>query len=196
VAAGVDLPTIGVTDQGWDSSFAATGSSFAAPLVAGMLAVVAQRYPDATGNQLVQTLIHNTGVEDHALERDETGGYGYGAAWLTHMLAVDPAQYPDENPLMDKKLGQPSAEQVAEAAARGSAMPDFAPDAGTSPTDSFDEYGDDEPAADAPQASGAVSPVLWAVGGIVLGVIVIGAIILIVVLTNSRRRRTSQGGPS
>jgi hypothetical protein len=82
-----------------------------------MLAVAKQKYPAATGNQLIQSLIHNTTESDHALVRDTTGGYGYGPASLRHLLAVDPSQYPDENPLMDKAYGKPTVEQVAEASA-------------------------------------------------------------------------------
>lgn len=192
VAAGVDLPAIG-SDEGWDSTLTATGSSFAAPIVAGMLAVVAQKYPDATGNQLIQTLIRNTGIEDHALEpRDATGGYGYGAAWLTHMLQVDPTQYPDENPLMDKELGKPDPEQVAEAAARDSALPDFGLTEPAEPADPSEA-----PIADPPAEAGpSLGSALWIGGAVVLAIVVIGAVALVLVLTNSRRRKPPQGGTS
>jgi hypothetical protein len=191
VAAGVDLPAIG-SNQGWDSTVTTTGSSFASPLVAGMLAVVAQRYPDATGNQLVQTLVRNTGIEDHALEpRDAAGGYGYGAAWLTHMLQVDPTQYPDENPLMDKELDRPDADQLADAVARDSALPDFGLTEPSEPAAPDDEI------VDPPTASeSALGPVVWIGGAVVLALVVIGVVILIIVLTTSRRRKSPQGGTS
>ncbi|MFG6444368.1 S8 family serine peptidase [Microbacterium sp. P07] len=196
VAAGSELPAVGDWNSAtWDTSLTGTGSSFASPLVAGMLAVVAQRYPEATGNQLIQTLIHNTGVDDHPLERDETGGYGYGAAWLTHMLAVDPTQYPDVNPLMDKSSGAPSDEQVAAAAARDFALP-FAetPTADATPSDSFAEYGDD--AAAEPDVGDAAFPALLPIILIVVALIVAGGIILVVVMTNARKKKNLQGGPS
>jgi subtilisin family serine protease len=190
VAAGVDLPTVGATDQGWDASMTVTGSSLAAPLVAGMLAVVAQKYPEATGNQLIQSLIRNTGVEDHELERDQTGGYGYGAAWLTHMLQQDPAQYPDENPLMDKSGGAPDAAQVEAAAARGSVLPA----SGGPQPGSFDEYEETAPDSAPEEAAGGVIPAVVITGAVVLGVAVIGGAVVAVIVMNARKRKTSQEG--
>lgn len=187
VGAGVGLTTVGATDVGWDTSMPASGSSFTAPIIGGMLAVAAQRYPEATGNQLIQSLIHNTGVEDHPLEHDASGGYGYGAAWLTHLLRVDPAQYPDVNPLMDKSAGEPTEAQVAAAAERGSALPDF----GSSGEDIVDAP------ADGGDASPAGTPVdgLFVIAALGGAVIVLGAIALTVVLI-ARRKRIHQGGPA
>jgi len=76
-------------------------TDMAAALVAGMLADVAQRWPDATGGQLIQTLIRNTGSADHELVYgDRHYSMGYGAADLAHMLRVDPTGYEDSNPLI------------------------------------------------------------------------------------------------
>jgi len=86
------------TTKSWQDTPTGSGTSFATPLVAGMLADVASKYPKATGNQLIQSLIHNTAKDDHALAYDPARGYG--AANLRHMLAVDPTQYPDVNPLI------------------------------------------------------------------------------------------------
>ena len=44
--------------RGWVSGSDRTGTSDAAPIVAGALALVKSKYPDATGNQLIQQLIH------------------------------------------------------------------------------------------------------------------------------------------
>lgn len=186
VAAGAGLPTIGVTDASWDESFSATGSSLAAPLVAGMLAVAAQRYPDATANQLLQSLVHTTGGEQHDLEYDGGAGYGYGAAWLTSLVATDPAQFADENPLMDK-YPAPTAAQVTAAAERGSVYP---PTAQT--PDSFGEY--DDPAAPEQDDGGVLGTVLVAVL-IVLGVVVAGVVVTVVIVV-TRKRRTPSGGTS
>jgi subtilisin family serine protease len=87
-------------DTGWEEQRYATGTSLATPVVAGFIALVSQKYPDATGNQLIQSLIRNTGVEDHELYFDPTGSVGYGSASATHMLRVDPTQYDDVNPLI------------------------------------------------------------------------------------------------
>lgn len=114
VAAGVGIATVGdEQSSSWDDTYRAVGSSEATPLVAGMLAVVKQKYPKATGNQLIQSLIHNTTPEDHELVRDTTTGYGYGPVSLSHLLAVDPSKYPDTNPLVDKSYGEPTAAQIS-----------------------------------------------------------------------------------
>ncbi len=62
VAAGFDLPSVGVLGD-WNGTAARTGSSNSAPIVAAMLALAAQKYPEATGNQLVHSLIATTNGE-------------------------------------------------------------------------------------------------------------------------------------
>ncbi|GAB3400530.1 hypothetical protein GCM10027515_08430 [Schumannella luteola] len=186
VAAGVGFSSQGTANSAsWgDDGRRMQGSSLATPLVSGMLALVAQKYPQATGNQLVQSLIHNTGGDDHPLTRYE-GGYGYGPASLTHMLKVDPTQYPDENPLMNEPghLGVPTVADVAaakKALASASASPLSGPSAGSA----------------APSASqrGGFSPVATALiaAGVLGGLVVIaGVVVLIVLLT--RRRPSTRG---
>nr|WP_243845290.1 S8/S53 family peptidase [Microbacterium halimionae] len=179
VALGVNFSTIG-GQSGWDSSPTATGASLATPLVAGMLALTKQKYPDATGNQLIQSLIHNTWADDHALERDTVGGFGYGAASLTHLLREDPSQYADDNPLMDKPWGSPTAEQVAAVS-------------GTAPTPSASAT----PAAvEVPAETDSEMPgwlLATIIGGIVLVIALIAATILVVVLI-TRRKKNITGG--
>lgn len=100
-------------DESWDQLRLADGTSIATPIVAGFVALVAQKYPHATGNQLIQTLIRNTGTEDHELVYDSNLLYGYGIASATHMLAVDPTQYDDVNPLITAD-GVPSPAELAD----------------------------------------------------------------------------------
>ena len=111
-APGVDILYQYGTGSDWSQQVLSQGTSFATPIVAGFLAVTSQKYPEATGNQLIQSLIHNTGVEDHELYYDPEGRIGYGVVSLTHLLRVDPTQYPDANPLLED-VGIPSPEQVA-----------------------------------------------------------------------------------
>lgn len=111
VAPGVAFPSVD-----WTQYSSVTGASLATPLTAGVLALAAQKYPKATGNHLIQSLIHNTWRDDHPLERDTRDGYGYGAVSVRHMLREDPSQYSDVNPLMDKASGVPDAQDLAEAA--------------------------------------------------------------------------------
>lgn len=75
----------------------AVGNSFAAPLVAGALALARQKYPDAHGNQLIHALIATASqYPSHDKVR------GYGNARPTALVDADPSQYPTTNPLMDK----------------------------------------------------------------------------------------------
>lgn len=96
-------PGSGVLWQGSDTDWMAqrseAGTSIATPIVAGTFALLLEKYPDATGHQAIQSLIHNTGSGSHEPEWDPV--YGYGALAPGTLLAVDPAQYPDVNPLID-----------------------------------------------------------------------------------------------
>jgi hypothetical protein len=81
-----------------------TGTSGSTALVAGAIALVKQKYPDATADQLIQNLIHHTTRESMTGSRkspDMTWALdtGFGAVSIVNMLAHDPAGWPDENPL-------------------------------------------------------------------------------------------------
>ena len=75
------------------------GTSFAAPVVAGSLALSMQRWPRATGNQIMQGLAR-TGVGGNGGEWNQYTGYG--ALDIYAMLTTNPTSFPDENPFMDK----------------------------------------------------------------------------------------------
>lgn len=96
----VTAPGIGVAGVGFNDTWGMTtwqGNSAATPLVAGLIALGMQKWPDATAAQLTQSLIHNTGSNPHELERSDR--YGYGIVNATRFIAEDPTQYPDEHPL-------------------------------------------------------------------------------------------------
>ena len=76
-----------------------SGTSYATPLVAGMLALARQKWPDATTNQILQLLVH-TGLNPN---HDWNKYTGYGAAALGSLVNQDPSQYPDENPIIEKQ---------------------------------------------------------------------------------------------
>jgi hypothetical protein len=183
VAAGDQFPTQASTANVWgDNQNSVTGSSLATPLVAGMLALTLQKYPTATGNQLIQSLIVNTTAKDHPLSFESTG-YGYGPASLSHLLRVDPTRYPNVNPLLDKPggLGIPTATQFAAATKAASPTPSASPSvaAGTSSA----------------QASGSVLP------GLLTGVVVVVLLLLVlaglaVVLMRSLRRKAVPSTPA
>ena len=88
-----------------------SGTSISTPLVAGMLALARQKWPDATPNQILQSLVRSGLNPNH-----EWNQYtGYGAAALGSLVNDDPSQYPDENPLLDKPGGsEPTADEVAD----------------------------------------------------------------------------------
>ncbi|MEX8059850.1 S8 family serine peptidase [Microbacterium sp. 16-032] len=180
VAAGFRLPTVGKTGD-WQTGSTGTGSSFAAPIVAGMLALAAQRTPEASGNQLLQALISTTNAGQHTPSRTDDG-YGYGAAWLSTLLSVDPLTLPDSNPLMDKAFGfgAPTAEQIARAQANG-----YSPEKRPSSADQLREQ-NDAAASGTPQLD-VSSIVLWVILG--LAVIVVAAIVVTVLIITSQRRK-------
>ena len=85
------------------------GTSISTPLVAGMLALARQKWPDATTNQILQLLVH-TGLNPN---HDWNQYTGYGAAALGSLVNQDPSQYPDENPIIQKNGGsEPTAQEV------------------------------------------------------------------------------------
>lgn len=179
-------PGVGVLLQGtresWDAQSLSGGTSFATPIVAGFLAVVKQKYPDATAGQLIQSLIHNTGTKGEH-EPEWNSSTGYGAASLTGMLAVDPTKYPDVNPIFDAddEFASPSAADVREAEKELEA-------AAVTPTPSADEA----TTQSAPPALPAWLP--WAIGGgIVAALLIIGGVILALILAaRGARRRNAE----
>jgi hypothetical protein len=91
------------------------------------------------------------------------------------VLAVDPMQYPDENPLLDKRLDQPSATDIADAEkALASSEP-------TAPGDSSQESGV------------SVVPVLIGVGiGVIVLILVAVVVTVIIIRRNNRTQRKGQ----
>lgn len=166
-APGVGVLTQGSPEGDWSQLVLRNGTSFATPIVAGFLAVVAQKYPDATSNQLLQSLIHNTGGSDGVAAYDPDGRVGYGFVSLTNMLRADPAQYPDENPLLAPD-GDPSPEMIQSAADE------------LAPTET------PEPGEPVSPGSFPIVPVALAVVG---ALVVAGILVLVVVLAVRRRAR-------
>ena len=83
----------------------ASGTSTATPIVAGFVAVAMQRWPQASGNQIVQTLVATA----------TTGPTGQPLISPHGLDTTDPTQYPDTNPLLNKFPGtEPSARSVAD----------------------------------------------------------------------------------
>ena len=193
-------PAVGVFWQGdpttksWQTTAVEDGgTSYATPLVAGMLADVAGKYPKATGNQLIQSLIHNTGKTDHDFGYDPV--YGYGGANLRHMLAVDPTKYPDVNPLVTTTApteGDNSAADIANATfpdAIGLPVPSAPATASAQPTPG--PSGSVAPARGGPGLPGWV----WVATGGLLLLVVVAVVVALVLVRASNRRRAAQRPP-
>ncbi len=84
--------TDGQRYRGW-------GTSYATPVVAASLALSMQRWPRATGDQILQGLAR-TGVGGDGGKWNPSTGYGAVDPYA--MLTTDPTRFPDENPFMDK----------------------------------------------------------------------------------------------
>lgn len=82
-----------------DGPFVSSGTSFAAPMVAGMIALGMHNDPQASANQILQAMIRTTG--NLGFDEPEWGSMemGYGITNPKEMLAVDATKLPDENPL-------------------------------------------------------------------------------------------------
>lgn len=110
----------------YDGYRIANGSSYATAYTSGALALVWSAYPDATPNQILQSLVRNTDSEDHELYYDDT--YGYGVVNVRHMLEHDPTTYPDENPLVvDHPDAIPSVDEIANPTPLATSTPSRAP---------------------------------------------------------------------
>jgi subtilisin family serine protease len=167
-------PGVGILVQGepegtWTEQPLRDGTSLATPIVASFLAAVKEKYPNATSNQLIQTLIHNTGVDDHELIRNDE--LGYGIASLTHMLAVDPTKYEDVNPLItDINMPCPKPGDYL-----------------------FDDKCETPTETDTSTATGPYSIPLWLFVSVAGGVILlVGGTILTIVLVKRKSRKAKQ----
>ena len=110
VTAAVGGP-VNTVDANTGAPTTTSGTSNATALVSGMLALARQKWPNATPNQILQSLVHSGLNPDHEWNQKT----GYGAAALGSLVNDDPTQYPDENPIMDKPGGSsPTADEVSD----------------------------------------------------------------------------------
>ncbi|QIM19338.1 S8/S53 family peptidase [Leucobacter coleopterorum] len=132
VGPGMNL-LVPVNDGKWEAGIS-QGTSLTTPLVAGTVALGMEKYPKASGFQVLQAMIRTTGTGEQKPDPEWTDEqYGYGVVNPVGMLAVDPTQFPDVNPLFimtasdppcgpgvktmdacaaDRKVPSPSAEEV------------------------------------------------------------------------------------
>lgn len=178
VAPGADIRSIA---PDWQRYGRGTGSSDAAAFTSGALALAWSLYPDATANQMMQSLIRNTGGTEHEPAIEDVA-WGYGMVNVRQMLDTDPRSYPDVNPFIeDDENAIPSMDQVREALGEA--------DPGATPTPTAPAAAEhDEPAAPADGSTDS-SSMLPIVLGVVAAVVVAGAVTA-VVLVRRRGRRT------
>jgi hypothetical protein len=182
-APGVDVDSSGwEPGRGWRSGGTRTGTSDAAPIVAGALALVKSKYPDATGNQLIQQLIHFTTTANRFYwDKD----YGFGIVSAKRMLAHDPTRWPDVNPLLkgpQQALSRFPMSSYGSAAASADASP-AASSAGAA------SRSDDSTSSDAAARSDDAGVPVWA--GPVGVLLVVGALVLV-----AAGRRRGRSGPA
>ena len=107
VAAGIGGP-VKARDYETGTIKDVQGTSIATPVVAGQIALARSRWPQATSNQILQSVTRNG--SNNGVWNQYTG---YGALSLDGLLGSDPSQYPDENPLADKGGGStPTSAEV------------------------------------------------------------------------------------
>jgi hypothetical protein len=153
-------------------------ASLAAPFTAGALALAWAQNPDASANQMIQTLLRTTGGSSHGLQRDDTAGYGLVSA--ERMLAVNPSTFPDEDPMLfDGTDRVPLVSEVLTAEATSSPTPTATVGRPPTAAPQDDATGDD--------SGTPVGVIAGIVGGVAL------ALILAVVLIG--RRRTAPATP-
>ena len=185
-APGVDVDSSGwEPGRGWRSGGTRTGTSDAAPIVAGALALVKSKYPDATGNQLIQQLIHYTTTADRFYwDKD----YGFGIVSAKRMLAHDPTKWPDVNPLLQgpkHALRAFPMSSYGTAAATSDASP-AASSASASPR------ADDGSGSDAAASSDGVGVPGWVWP---VGVLLVVVALVLVAAGRRRGRRAPAGVP-
>ncbi|AEE45089.1 S8 family peptidase [Cellulomonas fimi] len=157
----------------WQYSVA-SGSSTATALTSGAIALAMSRWPDATPNQILQSVVRNTGSQAHELAH--TDDYGYGVLNVARIVETDPTQYEDVNPLIaeDTELGPDASEIFGEAS--------------DEPTAGGEGGATDTPAEDASSGLGTLAVVGLGVVGLLL---VVGVVVLVV----TTRRRGSRQAP-
>ena len=98
-------PGEGITDREPDANGNLTkiipnakGTSLSTPMVTGLLALGKQKWPNATGNQLIRSLINTANNNGQGWTKE----YGWGLIDPVKFLTEDPTSLEDANPLWEK----------------------------------------------------------------------------------------------
>lgn len=189
VGPGVDILVNGYSGN-WDDQDLAQGTSLATPIVAGNLALAVQKYPEATTNQILQSMIHNTGTEGghDATWSDE---FGYGFVVTQTLLAADPTEYPDVNPLIAENWPW-SGPQIAQIFGEDYQTASPSPSPTMTSRDDDQDNGRDRPPVNDNEESSSLLPLII-IAAVVL-VLVIGAIVAIAVVSSRKSGKGAHGG--
>ncbi|TDE88016.1 hypothetical protein EXU48_24170 [Occultella glacieicola] len=170
VAPGVEIVRTGWENGAWNAQWLTSGTSEATAFTSGALALAKSAFPEATGNQLIQSLIRTTGGTAHEPARDDNTGYGLVS--VPGLMATDPTTFEDVNPLVrDDPNAVPSIAQIEGTAGEPSSEP--APGASEEPGNTDSGSGS------------SLVPVIVGVAGALTLLVVVG---LIVGATRNRRR--------
>ncbi|MCL2455155.1 MAG: S8/S53 family peptidase [Micrococcales bacterium] len=176
----VRAPGIDMLIQGTDDGMmprTASGTSLATPVTAGVLAAVWSKYPDATGNQMIQALVQAAGNGyGYGLEYDSRAGYGLLS--LQRMLQRDPTTYPDVNPLV-----QPEAQfelDISAADIENAVFPPWMASETPMPSPTSTDWSS-EPA---PAPDGGVPGWVWP---LIVAVVLVGAVVAVVIVMVRRK---------
>ena len=180
VAPGDGIRSLRWSDGAWNTYDLTNGSSNATAWTAGALALAWSAHPDATANQMIQSLLRTTSGHNGELLRDDT--WGYGVVNVDAMVTTDPTTYPDTNPLLLQGEGlHPSYEDVLGGGQTAAPTPEET----QTPTAAPKPERDDKPT----DADGS-SPLLLVGAGVLALALVSGVVIAIV------RSRQRPGPPS
>ena len=155
------------------------GTSAAAPMVTGVLALAMQKWPEANGNQLIASLI---ATSDRAGQWDEF--YGWGLVNAAGLISNDPSQYSTENPLMDAIPGEELTQQQYDDYVNGTV--EFS--SSISPYDT--DYTPAPSASPTPDTTTSGGVASWVVP-VCVGVVVVIAGVVVVLIVVSRRHRAA-----
>lgn len=98
VAPGDRILTPSYADGEWNELWLSSGTSNATAFTSASLALAWSAHPQASGNEMIRSLVRNTAGGNPRFERDDEAGYGQVSP--AGMLHSDPTGYHDVNPLV------------------------------------------------------------------------------------------------
>ena len=180
VAPGADIVGGGLAPGNrWDSAVLQSGSSGASAIVAGQLALMKQKWPQATGNQLLYSLLRSARHPDGSAVWEPRRGFGTTSFETT--LTTDPGGYPDVMPIFasmgNVMSDQPTPPFIPQTVGSDGHLPDAS---ATSASATLAPQGS---ATAAPEAAAETAPVpttsgtawlVWLVGGLAVVALLVG----------------------